>query len=48
MAAIDPSDAEYMAMTSFDLAKKRRIMWLVILMFSATITEFISTKNAFF
>lgn len=46
MAAIDPSDAEYMAMTSFDLAK-RRIMWLVILMFSATITEFISTKNAF-
>lgn len=46
MAAIDPSDAEYMDMTSFDLAK-RRIMWLVILMFSATITEFISNKNTY-
>lgn len=44
MAAIDPSDVEYMSMSSFDLAK-RRIMWLVILMFSATITEFISHKN---
>ncbi len=45
MAAIDPSDAEYMDMTSFDLAK-RRIMWLVILMFSATITEIIGKSNS--
>lgn len=44
MAAIDPSDAEYMDASSFDLAK-RRIMWLVILMFSATITEFITNQN---
>lgn len=46
MAAIDPSDAEYMDMSSFELAK-RRIMWLVILMFSATITEYISNSNAY-
>lgn len=46
MAAIDPSDAEYMDMSSFDLAK-RRIMWLVILMFSATITEFITNQNTY-
>lgn len=46
MAAIDPSDAEYLDMSSFDLAK-RRVMWLVILMFSATITEFITNQNTF-
>ena len=46
MAAIEPSDMEYMSMTSFDLAK-RRLMWLVILMFSATITEYISNKNTY-
>lgn len=44
MAAIDPSDEGYMDMNSFDLAKKR-LMWLVILMFSATITEYISKQN---
>jgi len=46
MAAIEPSDMEYMSMTSFELAK-RRLMWLVILMFSATITEYISNENTY-
>lgn len=46
MAAIDPSDGEYLDTTSFELAK-RRIVWLVVLMFSATITEFISNQNTY-
>lgn len=44
MAAINPSDEEYMDVRSFDLAK-RRVVWLVILMFSATISEYIMKSN---
>ena len=44
MAAINPSDEEYMDVRSFDLAK-RRVGWLVILMFSATISEYIMKSN---
>jgi len=43
MAAMSPSDDEYMTMTPFELAKKR-IFWLVILMFSATLSQFIAEK----
>lgn len=46
MAAINPSDTEYMAVRSFDLAK-RRVVWLVILMFSATISEYIMKSNGY-
>jgi magnesium transporter len=45
MAAIEPSDEEYMMMSPFSLAKKR-ISWLVILMFSALITEYITDSNS--
>ncbi len=38
MAAMTPSDEEYMSMTPFDLARKR-IIWLIALMFSATLSE---------
>lgn len=43
MAAIEPTEEEYMEASVFMLAKKR-IGWLAILMFSAMITEFISNK----
>ncbi len=46
MAAINPSDEEYLDVKPFDLAK-RRIVWLVILMFSATISEYITGKNIY-
>ena len=46
MAATTPTDEEYMVMKPFSLAKKR-IFWLIILMFSALITEFITNKNAY-
>lgn len=46
MAAIEPSDIEYLDMKPFDMAK-RRITWLIILMFSATITEFITNQNIY-
>lgn len=45
MAAIIPADEEYLDTKPFSLAS-RRIIWLVILMFSAVITEFITNKNA--
>lgn len=44
MAAINPSDEEYLDVSSYDLAK-RRIVWLAILMFSATISGFIIKQN---
>ncbi len=44
MAAINPTDQEYMDVRSFDLAK-RRVVWLVILMFSATLSGFIMEAN---
>ena len=46
MAAINPSDEEYLDMKPFDMAKAR-IIWLVVLMFSATISEFISGQNLY-
>lgn len=46
MAAINPSDEEYMDVRSFDLAK-RRVVWLAILMFSATISEYIMKSNGY-
>lgn len=46
MAAIEPSDEEYMLTSPFSLAKKR-ISWLVILMFSALITEYITDSNSY-
>ncbi len=46
MAAINPSDEEYLDVKPFDLAK-RRIVWLVILMFSATISEYITGRNIY-
>jgi magnesium transporter len=46
MAAIAPSDDEYMTMSAFMLAKKR-IVWLVILMFSATISQLITDQHSF-
>lgn len=45
MAATIPSDEEYMTTKPLVLAR-RRIMWLVILMFSAGLTEFISNTNS--
>ncbi len=45
MAAIAPSDDEYMTMSPFSLAKKR-IVWLVVLMFSATISQFITDQHS--
>jgi magnesium transporter len=44
MAAIIPTDEEYLDASPFSLAR-RRIFWLVILMFSAVITEFITNEN---
>ncbi|PKM94005.1 MAG: magnesium transporter [Firmicutes bacterium HGW-Firmicutes-1] len=44
MAAMEPSDEEYLSIPSFLLAK-RRIVWLIVLMFSAIVTEFITSKN---
>ena len=44
MAAIAPSDDEYMLMTPFELGRKR-IVWLVILMFSATLSQWIMDSN---
>lgn len=41
MAAIAPSEDEYLSMSPFELAKKR-IVWLIILMFSAIFTEAIT------
>ncbi len=46
MVAIAPSDEDYLDVKAFDLAK-RRIVWLVILMFSATISEYITGKNLY-
>jgi magnesium transporter len=46
MAGTTPTDEEYMNMTPFSLAKKR-ILWLVVLMFSALITEFITDRNSY-
>ncbi len=46
MAAINPSDEEYMDVRSFDLAK-RRVVWLAVLMFSATISEYIMKSNGY-
>ncbi len=46
MAAIAPSDDEYMTMSAFTLAKKR-IVWLVVLMFSATISQLITDQHSF-
>ncbi len=46
MAGITPSDDEYMSMSAFELAKKR-ILWLVILMFSATLSGFVMEKYEF-
>ena len=46
MAAIAPSDDEYMTMSAFMLAKKR-IVWLVVLMFSATISQLITDQHSF-
>ncbi len=46
MAAIAPSDDEYMSMSAFTLAKKR-IVWLVVLMFSATISQLITDKHSY-
>ncbi len=46
MAAINPSDEEYLDVTAYDLAK-RRVGWLIVLMFSATISEFITGRNLF-
>jgi len=43
MAATVPSDEEYMSTTPFILAR-RRIIWLIILMFSAIITEYITDR----
>lgn len=45
MAAIAPTDDEYMSMTPFELGRKR-IVWLVILMFSATLSQLIMDGNA--
>lgn len=45
MAAMEPSDEEYLSIPSFLLAK-RRIVWLIILMFSAIVTEFITDYNS--
>ncbi len=44
MAAIDPTEEEYLNINTFNLAK-RRITWLIILMFSAVLTEFVTTSN---
>lgn len=46
MAATIPTDEEYMDAKPLSLAK-RRIFWLAILMFSAVLTEFITTKNTY-
>jgi magnesium transporter len=45
MAAIAPTDDEYMSMTPFELARKR-IGWLIILMFSATLSQLITDSHA--
>lgn len=45
MAAMEPSDDEYLLTKPYIFAK-RRIVWLVFLMFSALMTEFITIKNA--
>ncbi len=45
MAAMEPSDDEYMNMKPIELARKR-IVWLVILMFSATISQLITDNNS--
>lgn len=41
MAAMSPSDEEYLTIKSTVFAR-RRIVWLIVLMFSATVTEFIA------
>ncbi len=46
MAGMTPSDDEYMSMGAFELARKR-ILWLVILMFSATLSGFVMEKYEF-
>jgi magnesium transporter len=43
MAAIIPSDKPYLATSPFEIWKKR-IPWLILLMFSATFTSFIITN----
>lgn len=45
MAAMEPSDDEYMNMRPVALARKR-IVWLVVLMFSATISQLITDSNS--
>lgn len=45
MAGTIPSDEEYMSMSPLNLAKKR-IFWLTILMFSATISQIVTNKNS--
>jgi len=45
MAAIIPTDEDYLDTSPLSLAK-RRIFWLAILMFSAVITEFITNANS--
>lgn len=44
MAAIEPTDDEYLTIKPLQLAKKR-IMWLIILMFSAVLTEIITNSH---
>ncbi|PKM50855.1 MAG: magnesium transporter [Firmicutes bacterium HGW-Firmicutes-7] len=45
MAAMEPSDEEYLSIPSYLLAK-RRVVWLIILMFSAIVTEFITKTHS--
>ncbi len=44
MAAMTPSDEDYLSINAFTFAK-RRISWLIILMFTAIMTEFITDSN---
>jgi len=44
MGAIAPLDDEYMTMTTFELGRKR-IVWLIVLMFSATLSQWIMNDN---
>lgn len=45
MAAMEPSDEDYLSTPSFLLAK-RRMVWLIVLMFSAIVTELITDRNS--
>lgn len=44
MAAIEPTEEEYLDIPSYILARKR-VTWLIFLMFSAALTEMVITKN---